>query len=239
MRMRKKKNADARLNAVSEFLFSGEDSPMTDPAEKIGMNGAPVFLEIGAGKGGFAAQMAKINSDSAYFAMEKITDCVVIAAEKAKAAELPSNNLRFIIDTADNLTKIFAPGTVDRIFLNFSDPWSKKGYAKRRLTHRRYLAVYFNLLSDGGRITFKTDNVGLFDFTLEELSAMGIQLSKCTRDLHNSEYNEGNVMTEYEKNFSDAGMNINMLEVIKPEGYLPEISEELRADRKKYGNRDI
>ena len=207
---------------------------MTDPAAEIGMTGAPVYLEIGAGKGGFAVGMVKQNPDSAYFAMEKISDCVVIAAEKAKSADLPSDNLRFIIDTADNLTRIFAPGTVDRIFLNFSDPWPKKGYAKRRLTHRRYLAVYFDLLRDGGRLTFKTDNVGLFDFTLEELEGVGLKLQKLTRDLHTSEFAVGNVMTEYEKSFSVAGVPINMLEVEKPRGFSLPIPEDLRADRKNY-----
>ena len=181
---------------------------MTKPAEALGMSGAEVFLEIGAGKGGFAVKMAERHANAAYFAMERVTDCVVLAAEKAKASEPEIKNLRFITDTADNLTKLFAPGTVDRIFLNFSDPWSKKGYAKRRLTHRRYLAVYFSLLRDGGTITFKTDNTGLFDFTLLEFADIGITPDFVTRDLHRSERAEGNVMTEYERNFSEKGQVI-------------------------------
>ena len=127
---------------------------------------------------------------------------------------------------------MFAPGSVDAIFLNFSDPWSKKGYAKRRLTHRRYLAVYLNLLRDGGVLCFKTDNVGLFDFSLEEIEAIGLTPSIVTRDLHSSEWNEGNIMTEYEKNFSEQGMKINMLEIRKPEGFKIEIPEEFFAERK-------
>jgi tRNA (guanine-N7-)-methyltransferase len=118
---------------------------------------------------------------------------------------------------------------VDRIFLNFSDPWSKKGYAKRRLTHRRYLSIYFDLLKDGGRVTFKTDNTGLFDFTLEELSDVGITPDFVTRDLHNSERAEGNIMTEYEKNFSEQGMAINMVEFTKQEGFKI-VTEEKRKD---------
>ncbi len=228
--MRKKKNGEARLSACSEFLLENITEPMTDPAAVLGMKGAPVFLEIGAGKGGFACGMAKKHPDAAYFAMERVTDCVVLAAEKAKEEVGVGGNLRFMIETADNLTKIFASGTVDRLFLNFSDPWSKKGYAKRRLTHRRYLAVYFDLLRDGGSITFKTDNTGLFDFSLEELSDIGITPDFVTRDLHASERNAGNVMTEYEKNFSDQGMKINMLEVTKPNGFSLPIPEELSAD---------
>lgn len=235
MRMRKKKNGEARLSACRELLLYDINEPMNDPAAKIMMPGAEVFLEIGAGKGGFACKMAQKHPDAAYFAMEKISDCVVLAAEKAKQAEpSPIKNLRFIVDTADNLTSLFASGTVDKIFLNFSDPWSKKGYAKRRLTHRRYLAVYFNLLRDGGKITFKTDNVGLFDFSLEEISAMGITPDFTTRDLHNSVRALDNVMTEYETNFSSLGMAINMLELTKPAGFIPEISDELSGDRKRY-----
>ena len=230
MRMRKKKNGAARLDACSELLLGNIDSPMAKPAEALGMPGAKVFLEIGAGKGGFAVKMAQKNTDAAYFAMERVTDCVVLAAEKAKEGEPEIKNLRFITDTADNLTKLFAPGTVDRIFLNFSDPWSKKGYAKRRLTHRRYLAVYFNLLRDGGKITFKTDNVGLFDFTLLEFADIGITPDFVTRDLHRSPRAEGNVMTEYETAFSAQGMSINMVEVTKPKGFALPIPDELGAD---------
>lgn len=231
MRMRKKKNGAARLLLCSEFLLSDIDSPMESPAEKIGMQkDTPVYLEIGAGKGGFAVGMSERHKTCAYFAMEKISDCVVLAAEKAKASDKKlSENLRFIIDTADNLPNIFGSGTVDRIFLNFSDPWSKKGYAKRRLTHRRYLSIYFDLLKDGGRVTFKTDNTGLFDFTLEELSDVGITPDFVTRDLHNSERAEGNIMTEYEKNFSEQGMAINMVEFTKQKGFKI-VTEEKRKD---------
>ena len=235
MRMRKKKNGEARLAKCSEILLENIEEPMSDPASVIDYSGAPVFLEIGAGKGGFACEMAKRNSEAAYFAMERVSDCVVLAAERAKSEGV--KNLRFILDTADNLTKIFQNGTVDRLFLNFSDPWSKKGYAKRRLTHRRYLSVYFNLLKAGGRMTFKTDNVGLFDFTLEELSAMGLTPDFVTRDLHRSERSEGNVMTEYETAFSSQGISINMVEITKPDGFCPEISPELSMDRKEYVRR--
>ena len=234
MRMRKKKNGETRLSACSEILYSHEGEPMRDPAQRIlGKCDTPVYLEIGAGKGGFACQMAKKHSDVLYLAMERVSDCVVLGAERAKSDGV-EDNLRFIVDTADNLMKIFAPASVDKMFLNFSDPWSKKGYAKRRLTHRRYLAVYFNLLKDGGKLRFKTDNNGLFDFSLEEIEAMGLTCDVVTRDLHNSEYNEGNVVTEYEANFSAMGMNINMLEVTKPAGFNPEISRELVNGRVLY-----
>ena len=227
MRMRKKKHGAERLSACSEFIANLPEAPLADPSALFGRGGAPVFLEIGAGKGGFASKMAKRHSEACYFAMERVSDCVVLAAEGAKNMEGGApDNLKFIVDTADNLTKIFAPESVDAIFLNFSDPWSKKGYAKRRLTHRRYLAVYMNLLKDGGALRFKTDNVGLFDFSLEEIEAMGLTLNAMTRDLHNSPWNEGNIRTEYEESFSAQGYSINMLEIIKPHGFNPEISPE-------------
>ena len=213
---------------------------MADPSVLFGKQGAPVFLEIGAGKGGFAAKMAKRHSDVCYLAMERVSDCVVLGAEGARSMEGGApDNLKFIVDTADNLTKMFAPGTIDAIFLNFSDPWSKKGYAKRRLTHRRYLAVYMNLLKPEGVLRFKTDNDGLFDFSLEEIEAIGLPLTKVTRDLHASEYNEGNIMTEYETAFSSQGVKINMLEVVRPADFSIEIPADLARDREERFPRDV
>ena len=232
MRMRKKKHGEERLSQCVEYLYSHEGEPLVNPSKTVYGDESPVYLEIGAGKGGFAVGMTKANPDVAYFAMERVTDCVVLAAEMAKREG--RDRLRFIIDTADNLTKIFAPGSVDAIFLNFSDPWSKKGYAKRRLTHARYLAVYMNLLKDGGILRFKTDNVGLFDFSLEQVAEVGLSLNKMTRDLHASEWNDGNVVTEYEAAFSSQGVKINMLEVVKPTGFSLPIPDDLKADRISY-----
>ena len=230
MRMRKKKHSEERLAACERYIFSTDSGKVsTDRA---------VYLEIGAGKGRFACAMAKRHGDVDYFAMERVTDCVVLAAERAASGEYGElTNLKFVIDTADNLLNIFEPKSVDAIFLNFSDPWSKKGYAKRRLTHRRYLALYMNLLRDGGVIRFKTDNVGLFDFSLEEIEALGLTPRIVTRDLHASEWNEGNIMTEYEENFSSQGMKINMLELVKPEGFAPEVAPEFLS--KDFFNREV
>ena len=233
MRMRKKKHADERLRACEKYLYSSDYTPLENPSAEVFGKEAEVYLEIGAGKGGFAAGMVKQNPDCVYFAMERVTDCVVLAVERATREEL-ADNVRFVIDTADNLTRIFAPKTVDKVFLNFSDPWSKKGYSKRRLTHRRYLAVYLNLLKDGGTLTFKTDNVGLFDFSLEEIEAIGLTPEVITRDLHASEYMQDNVVTEYEAAFSSQGVKINMLRIRKPEGFEIEIPEELTPSAAKY-----
>lgn len=218
MRMRKKKNGDARL-ALHEGLV------MERPAAPIGRTeGRELYLEIGAGKGGFAIEMARRNPAADYYAMEKVKDCIVIATEKADAEGRPQN-LRFLIDGADNLPAWFEAGAVDRIFLNFSDPWHKKGYFKRRLTYRKYLALYFTLLREGGELCFKTDNVPLFDFSLEELASVDLSAEVLTRDLHASPYADGNVMTEYEESFVSQGISINMLRVKKPIGYLPHYEE--------------
>lgn len=235
MRMRKKKNGEARLLACSEILLKKPQSPIAEPTVANDKAFSRVFLEIGAGKGGFACEMSKRNPDACYYAMERVSDCAMLAAESAlRTKSERADNLFFIVDSADNLTEYFALGTVDRIFLNFSDPWSKKGYAKRRLTHRRYLALYLNLLREGGTLTFKTDNVGLFDFSLEEISAMGITPDKITRDLHSSEWSEGNVMTEYERAFSSEGININMLSFTKPIGFTCEIPSDFSEKRERY-----
>ena len=228
MRMRKKKNGERRLSACAEVIYEG--GRLSAPASEVfHREGSPVWLEVGAGKGGFACGMVKKNPEVCYFAMERVSDCVVLAAERA-ISEGAQDNLRFIVDTADNLMKIFEGGVIDKMFLNFSDPWSKKGYAKRRLTHRRYLSVYMHLLRDGGALRFKTDNVGLFDFSLEEIEAMGLEFDAMTRDLHASEYMKDNVVTEYEAAFSSQGVKINMVRVKKPAGFMPEIPENLSKD---------
>ena len=219
MRMRKKKHGAERIAACSDLLFTDRAQIEAFLAEK----GSGCELEIGCGKGDFAIESSKRTS-LPFIAMERVSDVAVVAMEKSKEAEC--DNLHFIVGNAQELLPIlFKKGEIKTFYLNFSDPWPKKGYAKRRLTHRRYLALYFNLLKDGGKICFKTDNVGLFDFSLDEIEAMGIKLDKMTRDLHSSEWNEGNVMTEYETAFSSQGIKINMLEVTKPCGFMPEIPD--------------
>ena len=141
--------------------------------------------------------------------MEKIADVVCLALEKAEAArETREDNLRFIIGDAKNLPEYFPEHSVECIYLNFSDPWPKAGHAKRRLTYRTFLEIYKKLLCEGGILKLKTDNVGLFDFSLEEFEAFGMEIFWQTRDLHASEKNPENIMTEYEKNFSQKGIKI-------------------------------
>ncbi len=216
MRMRKKKHGAERLAACSAILCERPEVPFTGESGNF-PRVAPIRLEIGCGKGGFSCAMAEKNPNVNFYAMEKVSDVLVIAAERAMGeADRRPDNLRFLRGDAATLPEWFADGALEGIYLNFSDPWPKAGHKKRRLTYRAFLTLYFNALKAGGFLALKTDNDGLFDFTLEELEFLGYTPLWQTRDLHASPYNEGNVMTEYEKQFSEAGKNINALYVIKP-----------------------
>ena len=207
--MRKKKHGAERIEACAELRIS-EASAMLEGFEGIFGNENPVHMEIGCGKGNFACGMAKKYPNVNFVAVERVADVCCIALEKAKAAseERSADNLRFLIGDAKTLAENVKPHSLDCIYLNFSDPWPKKGHAKRRLTHRSFLEIYRGLLKEDGFLRLKTDNVGLFDFSLEEFEALGMDIIWQTRDLHASEKNADNVMTEYEKNFSENGFSI-------------------------------
>ena len=210
MRMRKKKHGEERILACAELLIEDPTVLKDDPSVPFADKSKKLCLEIGCGKGNFAVGMAEKNTDCNFIAMERVRDVCCLALEKAMACkETRPDNLRFIIGDADNLDEWFPEHCLDVLYLNFSDPWPKAGHAKRRLTHRNYLARYKRILKEGGLLIFKTDNVGLFDFSLEEFAEFGLKIEWMTRDLHNSERAEGNVMTEYEKNFSEKGFTIN------------------------------
>ena len=203
MRMRKKKHGNERIAACEEYLLKNREE-----IEALRNEGKmPLRLEIGSGKGDFSVGFSSTYKDKLFIAMEKISDVAVCLLEKAKKAEC--DNLRVIIGDAKTLTELFGKGDVCELYLNFSDPWPKAGHAKRRLTHRNFLELYKQVLTDDGVIIFKTDNRGLFDFSLEEFEAAGFRLEDVTYDLHNSEFNEGNIQTEYERNFSAKGFTIN------------------------------
>lgn len=213
MRARKKKHGAERIAACADLLINDpcmlrENPGFSFPASK------PLHLEIGCGKGNFACGMATLHPEVNFIAMERVPDVACLALEKAeRCAETRPDNLRFLIGNAEKLTEWFPPHSIDCIYLNFSDPWPKKGHAKRRLTHRLFLERYREILRPGGILRLKTDNAGLFDFSLAEFEALGLSVSDLTRDLHHSEQNSTNVMTEYEKNFSEKGFPIHALTV--------------------------
>ena len=172
-------------------------------------NDNPIHIEIGCGKGQFITTMAQKNPDVNYIAIDVVPDVLVIALEKATAAEIP--NVRFIIADANKLEEYFEPQEISRIYLNFSDPWKKNKQAKRRLTHKNFLDIYKCLLKNGDFIYFKTDNKALFEFSLNSFAQENFKMQNITFDLHNSKF-EGNVMTEYETRFSEQGLPIYRVE---------------------------
>lgn len=165
---------------------------------------APIRIEIGMGKGRFLHELALLNPDINYIGIEKYSAVLLRAVQKME--EDPKPNLRFVRMDAETIADVFAPGEVDRIYLNFSDPWPKDRHAKRRLPSHEFLARYDKILVDGGRIEFKTDNRVLFDWAVEQLEDTKWKADLITYDLHaDPALLEGNVMTEYEERFSSMG----------------------------------
>ena len=205
MRMRRKKNLDARLEQVSSLN-------MLSPADHKGNwrslfgkdETAQLHLEIGCGKGDFIVGNALKNPDICYVAVEREPNVILLAMEKAQAAGV--ENVRFIDADAATLTDVFEKDEIDRIYLNFSDPWPPKKRHKRRLTHENYLKVYDQFLKLNGEIHQKTDNTGLFESSLCYFSQFGYVLYDVTFNLHATDFD--NIMTEYERNFTEKGMNI-------------------------------
>lgn len=167
-------------------------------------NRNPIRIEIGMGKGKFLHTMAGSHPEINYIGIEKYSSVLLRAVQKMEREELP--NLRFLRMDAENILSVFASGEVDRIYLNFSDPWPKERHAKRRLPSREFLARYDVILKKEGRVEFKTDNRELFDFALEELEPAGWKPELVTFDLHGDPgLMAENVMTEYEEKFSAMG----------------------------------
>lgn len=167
-------------------------------------NGNPIHIEIGMGKGKFIHTMAKGHPYVNYVGIEKYSSVLLRAVQKMEQEELP--NLRFLRMDAEELPCVFGPGEVERIYLNFSDPWPKDRHAKRRLPSKEFLERYRRILKEGGWLEFKTDNRELFDFAVEELAPAGWKAKEITYDLHGDErLMAGNVMTEYEEKFSAMG----------------------------------
>lgn len=212
MRMRRKKHGEERIQACAALLIRDPSllGRLADCPTALFPEARPVHLEIGCGKGNFAVGMAAAHPEYNFIAMERVSDVCCLALEKAMAQKesRPGDNLRFMIGQAEHVGEWFQPHSVSRLYLNFSDPWPKKGYAKRRLTHRNFLAMYRNILVDGGELWLKTDNQGLFDFSLEEFAAAGMTLLFCSRDFHATPEAVDNIMTEYEANFTAQGMPI-------------------------------
>lgn len=206
MRQRNIKNLDEKLRQNSEFLVE-------DPAQHKGKwarvfgNDNPIYLEIGCGKGQFIMKRAASCPSANYIAIEGQSNVALRALEKAQAEGM--ENLRIFIAYVHDLEDYFEAGELAGIYLNFSDPWPKARHFKRRLTYRQRLLNYKKVLGRDGFVEFKTDNDGLFEFSLEEIQEAGLEITEVTGDLHSEEYESKDFTTEYEDRFSKAGKNIN------------------------------
>ena len=204
MRMRKKPNLGARMERCGRYLI-------TDPAARRGHwrelkpDAKDVRLELGCGKGRFTAETAEQNPDTLYIALERVPDAMVIAMERCMEKGL--NNVWFIDGDAALLRDYFAPEEIDRLYINFCDPWPSHKHARRRLTHENFLLLYRGILKVGGQIHFKTDNRDLFEYSLFQFPKAGYALSEVTRDLHANGIS--GVMTDYEEKFHQLGTPIN------------------------------
>ena len=203
----------------AESTIEAHDAVINQPEAERGKwakvfgNSKPIHIEIGMGKGQFLLNMALAHPDVNYIGIERYSSVLLRAVEKFDRDEYRElENIRFICMDAKELDKVFAPEEVDKIYLNFSDPWPKARHAKRRLTSKQFFERYDKILAFDGVVEFKTDNRELFEFSLEQVELAGWVLLAKTYDLHNDPtLSRGNVMTEYEEKFSGQGHPIHKL----------------------------
>jgi tRNA (guanine-N7-)-methyltransferase len=201
MRLRKKKCTPNRLEMLKDYFI---DATKLIDIKAIFNNDNPLHIEIGAGKGNFINTCARLNPNINYIAFEKNADVISMAALKVVGL----TNVKFANADAEIIDSLFNEGSIDRIYLNFSDPWKKGRQKKRRLTHQNFLQKYQYILNPDGEIHFKTDNRPLFEFSLLEMKEFNMNLLEVYFDLHKQKP-ENNIMTEYEEKFSALGTPIN------------------------------
>ena len=207
--MRRKGNLETRAANCPSLYEVGDDALDSRVEEERYIDLSKwknAVLEVGCGKGKFALEYSKSHNETAYVAVEKMTNVIIEGAEKA--ADEGVENLLFLRTGAEYLKRYFKEGTFDKVFLNFPCPYKKESYRDRRLTAPSFLEIYDALLVDGGEICLKTDNKRMFEYSLESFSSYGLLITDVTLDLHSSKYVEGNVMTEYESKFFSMGVPI-------------------------------
>lgn len=202
---------------AADLIDTHPEIVIPDPEQKKGRwpevfgNKNPLHIEAGTGKGRFIIGMAKANPEINYIGIELFDSVIVTALETILASGEGIPNLRLLKVNAKDIADYFEKGEVDRLYLNFSDPWPKKRHAKRRLTHESFLKLYEAVLPEQGEIHFKTDNRKLFEYSLTSISEYGMLLKEVSLDLHDNEP-EWNIMTEYEEKFSKKGQPIYRME---------------------------
>ena len=216
MRMRRMKNLVPRMENCSALRIA-EPAALQGNWRKLMPDCTALWVEVGCGKGKFTAETAEANPDVLLIAVERCREAMVVAMEKAKAMGL--KNVFFIDMDVAGMEEIFAKDEIDRLLINFPDPWPRKKNRKRRLTHRGFLFKYCRTVRPGGEIHFKTDNAPLFEFSVEEFAACGLQVNNLTRNLH--ENGIVGIMTGYEEKFHALGTPINRCEVVCKPFVLP------------------
>ena len=213
MRRRIKKGADIKLLSYTDYVIRDNIEDLKGRWSERFQNENPIHVEFGTGRGKFITTLAQNNPDINYIAMEIKEEVLLKAVEKA--AENNLKNIVFLWADVSNILEYFGEREISRIYINFCDPWPKKRWAKRRLLHRNFLEKYAKILKERGEIHFKTDNVGLFEFSLNEVADCDWKLKNISLDLANNEDFE-NVTTEYEDKFMSQNIKIHRLEAIKP-----------------------
>lgn len=209
MRMRKKANLEPRMEACAAWQVK-DPVAMKGSWRSLYPQARELWVEIGCGKGKFTVETAQANPDILLIAIERCREAMVMAMEKAR--DMGLTNVFFVDLDVALMEGCFAFGEIDRMFINFPDPWPRSKNAKRRLTYHNFLKMYTRVIRDGGEIHFKTDNAKLFEFTLEELEAVGLPTKNLTRNLH--ENGIVGIMTGYEEKFHALGTPINRCEII-------------------------
>lgn len=215
MRQRRIKNLEAKYRAYEDILVyfpANLRGKWADrAAEALRHPARGIFLEIGCGKGTFISRIAERRPEDFFIAVEGNRSVMLRALEKVRAKDL--HNVVFIPEFVDDLRDWFAEREVNGIYLNFSDPLPKNYMARKRLTYRKKLEQYFDVMTDDGEVIFKTDNTGLFEFTVQEVLASDLKITALTRDLHGCEYDRTNIRTEYEDKFSGLGEKIKLMKI--------------------------
>ena len=216
MRMRRMKNLDPRMERCAALRIENP-AALKSAWRSLKPGCSALWVEVGCGKGKFTAETAAANPDVLLIAVERCREAMVVAMEKAQAMNL--TNVFYIDMDVANIEEIFAGQEIDRLFSNFPDPWPRKKNAKRRLTHRGFLDKYCRVVKTGGDIHYKTDNAPLFEFSVEEFAACGLEVKNLTRNLH--ENGIVGIMTGYEEKFHALGTPINRCEVVCKPFVLP------------------
>ena len=225
MRMRRMKNLEPRMEKCGAYRVA-EPAALQGNWRSLKPDAAALWVEVGCGKGKFTAETAQANPDVLLIAVERCREAMVVAMEKAKSMGL--KNVWFIAMDVAKIEEFFAESEIDLLYINFCDPWPRKKNAKRRLTHRGFLDKYCRVIKQGGEIHYKTDNAPLFEFSVEEFAACGLEVKNLTRNLH--ENGIVGIMTGYEEKFHALGTPINRCEVVCKPFVLPPEEKKTAAE---------